>query len=124
MKFNPASKTYYQYENWKIQHYCKDIYTCNSCGAFFRPKIHSQSLMKQMVVGMATIITVCIVLFYAPFLTFPMILLLLLYTFLYRQKKRKMTSSAISKTPRYGEIIGECTQCGSHDIKKKTKTKS
>lgn len=118
MKQNPMSNTYFRKEGGKIQHYSEDSYKCNSCGLTFHPKVHSQSLKTQMLAIIGSFIVFGLLLKYAPYFIFPTIVVLHVYAYRYKHKKRKVISPSGGNNPKYGEIIGECTKCGSKDIVK------
>lgn len=118
MKRNPISNTYYRKDGGKIQHYSEDSYKCNSCGLTFHPKVHSQSLKTQLVAIIGSFIVFGLLLKYAPDFIFPTIIVLLIYAFFYKHKKRKVVTPNESGAPKYGEIIRECTKCGNKDIVK------
>jgi len=115
MKYNPISKTYIKREKGKIQHYSSLKYQCNSCGNVFRPKIHSQSMILQFGAIIVGVVIFGILVLTMPEYIYIFIALLLCYAFYYLKKSRRVSSTDTGK-PRYGDIILECTKCGSNNI--------
>ena len=120
-KYNPISKTYYQYENGKTQHYSEWLYTCNACGHAYLPRVLSQSNLIRLaaiVVGFAVFALIIIFFQKQLYLLFiAMAAYATLYCFF---KKRKEWKKGETRAPKYGELIIECPKCGSAEAEKKS----
>ncbi len=111
-KYNPASKTFFEYEKDRIQHYSKNKYECQSCGCKYQPKVYSQPYILQF--GVVVLSVVAIILIFLKSINIFLITAVIstLYAIYYMKKERRVWLRN-GRKPKYGEIILECPNCKS-----------
>jgi hypothetical protein len=118
-KFNPASKTYFEFTKDRIQHYSYSKYICGDCNHEYYPKVHSQTYKAQFGAIIGGLIFYALVIAFIP-KAFPIVaattICYVIYYAHFRTKNRRISSSKL----KYGAIVLECPNCGSQKGKLKT----